>query len=108
MNERPALAASAAGGTIAERVEAVDWARVIGELDTHGCARVEALLTAAECDAIADLYAQRGLFRNRVVMASHGFGSGEYQYFDYPLPEGVAGLRTAIYPHLAPLATRWR
>lgn len=92
---------------VAERVEAVNWERVTAELDARGCAIIENLLTAGECRSIAGLYSERGAFRSRVVMASHGFGSGEYQYFDYPLPGLVAGLRTAIYPYLVPIANRW-
>jgi hypothetical protein len=65
------------------------------------------LLDAAECDDIAALYARGAGFRSQVVMARHGFGQGEYRYFSYPLPPLVRGLRTALYPLLAPLANRW-
>ncbi|MCW8126953.1 2OG-Fe(II) oxygenase [Microbulbifer halophilus] len=92
---------------VAERVEAVNWARVTAELDARGCATIENLLTDDECRSIAGLYSERSAFRSRVVMSSHGFGSGEYQYFDYPQPGLVAGLRTAIYPYLVSIANRW-
>lgn len=92
---------------IAGRVNALDWQRVSKDLDAHGCATIEGLITPDECDALAALYPGHGIFRSRVVMARHGFGRGEYKYFSYPLPGIVADLRTAIYPHLAPTANRW-
>src|SRR5947207_1249460 len=89
------------------RVGMLDWTAVSTHLDEHGWALVEKLLTADECGAIAGLYDDDGLFRSHVIMARHGFGRGEYKYFGYPLPEIVADLRRAIYPHLAPIANRW-
>ena len=93
--------------TIAERVGALDWSRVAGDLDAHGCAVVGPLLAPDECEALAALYPDDAPFRSRVIMARHGFGRGEYKYFAYPLPEIIAGLRTALYPPLAEVANRW-
>jgi uncharacterized protein len=93
--------------TIAARLETQDWTAIAAELDERGFALLPAILSAAECAAIAGLYAARDRFRSRVVMEQHHFGRGEYQYFAYPLPEIVAELRTALYPHLAPVANRW-
>ena len=48
---------------------------------------------------MAALYDHHGAaFRSHIVMARHGFGRGEYKYFDYPLPPLVAELRTAAVP----------
>jgi hypothetical protein len=89
------------------RLSAYDWAGVANDLDARGHAMLEALLSPPECTALAALYPDDERFRSRVVMARHGFGRGEYRYFSYPLPELVAGLRTAAYPLLAPIANRW-
>jgi hypothetical protein len=90
-----------------ERVEAIDWARVEDDLDRYGCAVIEGMLGHDECAALIEQYPRDELYRSRVVMERHGFGRGEYKYFDYPLPDVVEGLRTAVYPHLAPVANRW-
>ncbi|MBP8310502.1 MAG: 2OG-Fe(II) oxygenase [Burkholderiaceae bacterium] len=93
-------------------VASLDWLRIEQDLDTQGAATIPSLLDPAQCRALAALYARDegpsgGTFRSRVVMARHGFGSGEYKYFSYPLPELIAGLRDALYPRLAVLANRW-
>jgi hypothetical protein len=92
---------------IASRVKSLDWERVSKDLDAQGCAMIEGLITPEECDALAGLYPEDGIFRSRVVMGRHGFGRGEYKYFSYPLPDIIASLRTALYPRLAPIANRW-
>jgi len=85
----------------------IDWDRAGRELAETGGARLEGLLPPDQCRRLAELYDRGELFRSRVVMARHGFGSGEYQYFRYPLPEPIAGLRRDLYPPLAAVANRW-
>ena len=85
----------------------MDWQTIGDELAAHGYAIVPGTLAADECAAVATQYAQPQLFRSRVIMARHGFGSGEYQYFRYPLPAAVAALRQALYGPLAAIANRW-
>jgi hypothetical protein len=92
---------------IVTRVNAIDWHKLEDDLNRYGCATVDQLLTARECDALSALYAQEDLYRSRVVMARYGFGRGEYKYYDYPLPEMIGTLREKVYPHLAPVANRW-
>lgn len=92
---------------INRRVAGADWPAIDAHLDAHGWAIVANLLTAEECAGIAALYPEGRRFRSKVIMARHGFGRGEYQYFAYPLPEVLTALRTAIYPRLVPIANRW-
>ena len=89
-------------------LEAIDWPEVEYQLDQDGCAIVRSLLSTDDCTAVSALYTHSAPFRSRVIMARHGFGRGEYQYFNYPLPQLVAGLRSSIYPLLVPVANRWQ
>lgn len=92
---------------LAARIAARDWEAMGANLNAQGYALLPKLLRGEDCASLAALYDDAARFRSRVVMARHGFGQGEYQYFAYPLPEPVAELRAALYPHLAPIANRW-
>ena len=87
--------------SIAARLERLDADALAEALAGDGYALLPALLSNEDCAALASSYAERALFRSRVVMARHGYGRGEYQYFAYPLPDLVTALRTALYPPLA-------
>ncbi|MBC2642355.1 MULTISPECIES: 2OG-Fe(II) oxygenase [unclassified Rhodococcus (in: high G+C Gram-positive bacteria)] len=93
--------------TLTQRVDDLDWPGLHAETDAAGCAQSEQILTAEECGQIADMYEEVERFRSTVDMARHRFGSGQYRYFDYPLPEVVAELRAAFYPNLLPVARDW-
>ncbi|MBC3365945.1 2OG-Fe(II) oxygenase [Pseudomonas sp. SWRI154] len=93
--------------SLIQRINDLDWPALEQNLDQDGCAIIRNLLPAALCLELSGLYAQPGLFRSRVIMARHGFGRGEYQYFRYPLPEPIQQLRQSLYPLLVPLANRW-
>jgi hypothetical protein len=93
--------------TLADGIEALPWSSLLERLDSQGFATTGPLLSADECAALTALYDDPSPFRNRVVMARHGFGQGEYRYFSYPLPDAVQTLRERIYPRLVPLANRW-
>jgi uncharacterized protein len=92
--------------TIHDRVDTLDWDDVGAQLDGRGFAVTAPLLADHECDALADLF-DGGRFRSTVDMARHRFGDGRYRYFDHPLPDTIAALRSAFYPHLAPIANDW-
>jgi uncharacterized protein len=94
--------------SIAQRVQALDWGRITLQLHTQGFATTGVVLTPQECADITGAYDQPHGYRNRVVMARHGFGQGEYKYFDYPLPDKHQALRTALYPNLAKVANDWQ
>lgn len=89
-------------------VEDMDWRAIGAALDEQGWALLPRLLDVQACNGAAALWRDESRFRSRVVMARHGFGRGEYRYFDYPLAEAVDRLRTELYPPLAEIANRWQ
>jgi len=92
---------------LANRVAALDWTRIIADLDRQGWASAPALVPEEACDALRACFNEERLFRSRVVMARHGFGSGEYKYFAYPLPDAIAEIRAMAYGRLHEVASRW-
>lgn len=92
---------------LTQRIHHLDWPHLERNLDKDGSAIIRNLLSASQCHSLSNLYADPDNFRSRVIMARHGFGRGEYQYFRYPLPDIVQQLRQSLYPQLVPLANRW-
>jgi hypothetical protein len=103
----PASVIEERASSLPERMASYDWESIGAALEQDGYAVLPRLLDALSCGDIAALYPTREPFRSRVVMARHGFGSGEYKYFAYPLPALVATLRDQLYARLAPIANRW-
>ncbi len=100
------MSTPAPSAEIGERVAALPWPELQDGLDACGFAQTPAVLSAEECRQLAALY-DTGRFRSTVNMGRVRFGEGEYKYFDRPLPEQVAELRTAFYSPLAAAANRW-
>jgi hypothetical protein len=90
-----------------DALDALDRPRVERDLDAAGAALLPGLLDPEQCRALRELYTDEARFRSTVVMARHNFGSGEYKYLAYPLPELVQSLRTRLYELLVPTARRW-
>jgi hypothetical protein len=99
-------AAAATTAPLRERVDGLDWGQLREQLDGRGFAVTARLLDGAECAELSDLF-DGGRFRSTIDMARHRFGDGRYRYFDHPLPEPIAALRSSFYRHLAPIANDW-
>jgi len=92
---------------IEKRIDRLDWAEVEESLCARGYAVTAPLLTSGECSELIALYNDEKRFRSHIIMERYRFGINDYKYFENPLPQMVAGLRTAAYPHLAAVANRW-
>ncbi len=77
------------------------------DLEQAGFARLPHLFSLLECRRAAALWSKERRFRKVVNMDQHQFGSGEYRYFDDPLPAIVKALRKSFYELLVPVANTW-
>jgi len=83
------------------------WDAAVAPLADVGHSVLRGLLTPAQCTELASFYDDPSRFRSRVMMARHGFGRGQYQYFREPLPILVGEVRARMYERLAPVANQW-
>ena len=90
-----------------QRIEQADWATITESLNEKGYAGIPALLSAEECDMLIAQYGDDTRYRKTIQMEKHGYGLGQYKYYNYPLPGIVQQLREGVYPHIAPVANNW-
>ena len=93
---------------LTDRVNALDWPALTAELEDLGSAQTrQPVLGPDECRDISVRYDKPELFRSTIDMERYRFGAGEYRYFANPIPDDVAELRAAFWPHLLPVARDW-
>src|SRR6201996_4326517 len=90
-----------------QQIEQLDWDTISNQLNDHGYALVNKVLTDTECDDLVQHYDDNKLYRKTISMERYRFGLGEYKYFNYPLPGIIEQLRQNVYPKLAPIANNW-
>jgi len=93
--------------SLMERINELDWAIIREELHSKGFTIVRKVLSEKECDLLIGDYDADDTYRKTINMERYRFGSGEYKYFKYPLPEIITELREAVYPQIVPVANRW-
>lgn len=90
-----------------QTIEQQDWNKISDRLNENGYAVVNKVLTVAECENLVQQYDHPELYRKTINMERYRFGSGEYKYFNYPLPAIIEQVRQSVYPYLAPVANNW-
>lgn len=92
---------------IIQKIEDADWQSITEAMHQNGYVLIPRLLADEQCDMLRSDYNKSGVYRKTVIMERYRFGSGEYKYFNYPLPDVLQTIRTNIYPKLAPIANAW-
>jgi hypothetical protein len=92
---------------IQQRIDLLNWEKVLEDMNDNGYALVPKILTNKECDEFISQYNNEALYRKTINMERYRFGLGEYKYYQYPLPGLIQQLRESIYLKLAPIANNW-
>jgi len=85
----------------------MNWTQIYSDLHNRGYAIISSVLSKGECEHLSGLYADDDLYRNTIDMKRYRFGSGEYRYFNYPLPPSIHVLREELYKPLSKIANDW-
>jgi hypothetical protein len=93
--------------SITTRIDSLPWADLQQSLHHQGFVSIPNVLSQAQCAQLIDAYDADETYRKTINMERYRFGSGEYKYYRYPLPELITELRESVYPHLAPVANQW-
>lgn len=88
-------------------LENIDFTTHLANLDQNGYAVLPKIISDEKCNQLAEYYENAVAYRSVINMKRYQFGSGEYKYFNYPLPNIVEELRHVLYPHLAKIANDW-
>ncbi|WP_416306720.1 2OG-Fe(II) oxygenase [Neptunicella sp. SCSIO 80796] len=91
----------------ARTFDQLNWSNISETLLQQGYIVIDKVFDRQQCDDWKDRYAQAELFRKTVTMQRYQFGSGEYKYFSYPLPDDIQQLRQILYKKLACAANTW-
>ena len=102
-----ARAGGAAAPELTERTGRFDWDAVDADLRSRGLALLPELLTAGECADLRATWDEPDRFEHEVVHDREDYGRVAYRFFQPPLPELVASLRTEVFARAAGIANHW-
>lgn len=92
---------------IVERLKEKNWELVSEQIHRQGYSIVDNVLSSKECTELTAAYDADNTYRKTIIMERYRFGSGEYKYFQYPLPQLITDIRHTVYPYLAVIANKW-
>lgn len=90
-----------------QKTDLLDEGHLERGLNEKGFVRTGPLLAEADCEQLKSGFEDESLYRKHIHMARHGYGRGEYKYYQYPLPPLVLELRQVLYEKLVPIANSW-